>query len=348
MFILDWAQALWAYILLTAPYLVIGFLASGVIHQYLNLNVIKKHLASKGLGSIIKASLFGVPLPLCSCSVIPAAVTLKKEGASNGATSAFLISTPESGVDSMVMTYGVMDIPMTLIRPVAAFMTAFIAGWGQSLWNENTVGEEQVAKSCCSKSEKEEKPSLKGVFKFAFGDLSDDLSSWLFVGLLVGALMNLYLPMEIFETVPGWAQKLVVLAFGIPFYICASASTPIAASMMIKGMSPGTALIFLLVGPATNFTNIAVLQKYIGKKGVIINIAAIAVVSLILSVVVDYAYSAFSWPTNFKIEDMHDAHNGLLSQFLGVVLTFLLIKGIYKEKVKPLLKKNHSASCHDH
>ena len=346
MIILDWAEALWAYILLTAPYLLIGFVASGIIHQYLNLNVIKKHLASKGLGSVIKASLFGVPLPLCSCSVIPAAVTLKKEGASNGATSAFLISTPESGVDSMVMTYGVMDLPMTIIRPIAAFLTAFIAGWGQGLWNTETALEEEAPKTCCSKEKTEEGPSIKGALKFAFEDLSDDLATWLFIGLFVGALMNLYLPMELFENVPGWAQKLVVLSFGIPFYICASASTPIAASMMIKGMSPGTALIFLLVGPATNFTNIAVLQKYIGKKGVVINVVAIALVSLVLSVVVDYAYEAFSWPTVFKIEDMHDAHNGVFSQVMGVFLSLLILKGIYKEKIKPRLGSNKSASCH--
>ena len=123
-------NGLWDYLILTAPYLLLGFLASGVIHEYLKLETIKKHLAGKGLGPIIKASFFGVPLPLCSCSVIPAAVTLKKEGASNGATSSFLISTPESGVDSMAMTYGVMDLPMTIMRPIAAFLTAFLAGIG--------------------------------------------------------------------------------------------------------------------------------------------------------------------------------------------------------------------------
>jgi hypothetical protein len=158
--------------------------------------------------------------------------------------------------------------------------------------------------------------------------------------------MNLYLPMELFETVPGWGQKLLVLSFGIPFYICASASTPIAASMMMKGMSPGTALIFLLVGPATNFTNIAVLQKYIGKKGVVINIIAIALVSLILSVVVDYAYSAFSWPTVFKIEHMHESHAGPISQAFGVFLCVLILRGIYLEKIKPRLAKQKTAHCH--
>ncbi|MCF8059421.1 MAG: SO_0444 family Cu/Zn efflux transporter [Bacteriovoracaceae bacterium] len=349
MIIWEWAQALWSYILLTAPYLLLGFLASGIIHQYLNLSVIKRHLAGKGLAPILKAALFGVPLPLCSCSVIPAAVTLKREGASNGATSSFLISTPESGIDSMVMTYGVMDLPMTLIRPIAAFLTATLAGIGQNLWNaEELVSVEPV--SSCSKEHShshDEQPTnpIKNILSYAFGDLSDDLSSWLFIGLFVGALMNLYLPIDIFELIPGWGQRLMVLAFGIPFYICASASTPIAASMMMKGMSPGTALIFLLVGPATNFTNIAVLQKYIGKKGIFINVMAISLVAVGMSFLIDYMYVANEWSTLFKIEKLHDAHQSKLDILMGIALSFLILKGIYKEKIKPRLKGKKPSSC---
>lgn len=347
MFILEWIQAFWDYVVLTAPYLLIGFLASGLIHQFLNMSLVKRHLTGKGLIPILKASLFGVPLPLCSCSVIPAAVTLKKEGASNGATSSFLISTPESGVDSIVMTYGVMDLPMTIIRPIAAFLTATLAGLGQNLWNSgNPATEENTGPSCShSHSHKGEERSLKGAISYAFNDLSDDLAWWLFIGLFVGAMMNLYLPVGTFETLPIWSQRLVVLLFGIPFYICASASTPIAASMMMKGMSPGTALIFLLVGPATNFTNIAVLQKYIGKKGIVINVVAIGLVALILSFVVDGLYQSFQWPTLYKIENLHGDHAGPLSQIMAVFLCLLMVKGIYKEKIKPLLKKEDQGSC---
>ncbi len=358
MIIWEWAQALWSYLVLTAPYLILGFLASGVIHQYLNMSVIKRHLAGKGIAPILKAALFGVPLPLCSCSVIPAAVTLKKEGASNAATASFLISTPESGIDSMVMTYGVMDLPMTLIRPIAAFLTATLAGLGQNLWNsgEIPVSSDETGSSCHSEESDdhghdhdhdhvEERKSLKNVFSYAFNDLSDDLAWWLFIGLFVGALMNLYLPVDLFETIPIWGQRLVVLAFGIPFYICASASTPIAASMMMKGMSPGTALIFLLVGPATNFTNIAVLQKYLGKRGVLINVLAISFVALGLSFLVDFLYETFQWSTIFKIEHLHEDHHGVLEQVMAVFLSLLILKGIYKEKLKPMMTKKGSSKC---
>lgn len=360
MIIIQYFQAFWDYLVLTAPYLVMGLIAGGIIHEFVNLQFIKKHLGGKGPGTVIKASLFGIPLPLCSCSVIPTAVTLKKEGASTSATSAFLISTPESGVDSIMMTYGVMDLPMTIFRPVAAFLTATLAGFGQILFNsENDLRDfsdpNDKAPSCsksksggCGSAAKKSVSLIertKRVLKYAFVNLADDLAVWLFVGLALGAMMNFALPEDIFTQIPSWGSKLVVLLFGIPFYICASASTPIAASMMMKGMSPGTALIFLLVGPATNFTNIAVLHKYLGKKGIIINVMAIAIVSLGLSFVVDALYESYGWSKIFKIEAHSHAHSSWWEIGLACLFAVLLIKGIYKEKVAPLLASRKKKSC---
>ena len=351
-------EAFWSYLLLTAPYLLFGMLGAGVINRYLNIKTIEKHLSGKGWGTIIKASAMGVPLPLCSCSVIPAAVTLKKKGASNGATSSFLISTPESGVDSIVMTYGVMDIPMTIMRPIAAFLTATVAGFGQGLFNDFEMPSEETSTGgCCKKNKSAKKTedietfidSIKKVFTFAFGDLANDLAVWLTIGLLVGAAMNAYLPVEVFTNLPDWSERLIVLAFGIPFYICASASTPIAASMMMKGMSPGVALIFLLVGPATNFTNLAVLQKFIGKKGITINIISIALVSLLLSFVVDGVYSAFNLPTHYNISSHNHENQQWYEHLMAILLLILLLKGIYNEKISPILKsvkKTQSGGCH--
>jgi uncharacterized membrane protein YraQ (UPF0718 family) len=362
MIIVQYFQAFWDYLVLTAPYLVMGLVAGGIIHEFINLDFIKKHLGGAGASSVIKASLFGIPLPLCSCSVIPTAVTLKKEGASTPATSAFLISTPESGVDSIMMTYGVMDLPMTIFRPLAAFLTATLAGFGQMLFNKendlrdfSSPGQEV---SGCSKSNKgvgscdsiakadvSLTARVKRVLRYAFVNLADDLAAWLFIGLALGALMNFALPEDIFTQAPAWASKLVVLLFGIPFYICASASTPIAASMMMKGMSPGTALIFLLVGPATNFTNIAVLHKYLGKKGIIINIMAIALVSFGLSFVVDALYETYGWSKIFKIEAHAHSHSGWWEMILAAFFAVLMAKGIYKEKVAPLLASKKKKGC---
>lgn len=347
-------QAFWDYLVLTAPYLILGMVGSGIINEFLNLKTIEKHLAGKGILPVAKASLFGVPLPLCSCSVIPAAVTLKKKGASNGATSSFLISTPESGVDSMIMTYGVMDLPMTIIRPIAAFMTAMTAGLLQNIFNDEFEGEKEEPSSCCKKScgssKEATKPAIservKNIFTFAFKDLADDLAVWLTIGLVVGALMNVYLPVDLFQNLPDWGERLIVLAFGIPFYICASASTPIAASMMMKGMSPGVALIFLLVGPATNFTNLAVLQKFIGKKGTVINILSIAIVALVLSFVVDGIYSGFNLPLEFNIENHVHEHKSWYEHALAGFLSLLLIKGVYKEKLAKYFTQKEPSRCH--
>lgn len=352
--------ALWDYVILTAPYLILGMLASGLLHEFMDMEFMRRHLSGKGLKPIFKAAAFGVPLPLCSCSVIPAAVTLKKQGASNGATSSFLISTPESGIDSIVMTYGVMDLPMTILRPVAAFFTAMVAGLGQNFFNNEKASKfSKVDKeansileseSCCDststpKAKRSFMASLKSILNFSFKDLSDDLSFWLIIGLMVGAAMNLLIPDDLFSQIPDWGERLIVLAFGVPFYICASASTPIAASMMMKGMSPGTALIFLLVGPATNFTNIAVLQKFIGKKGVVINVLAIALVALGMSFIVDYLYAAFSWPLIFKIEKMHEHSASYFEHGMAIFLSLLLIKGLWVENIRPKFKKDESKAC---
>ncbi len=343
--------AFWDYIVLTAPYLLFGLLASGILHEFLSLNKFKSFLKGQGFGPVLKASLVGIPLPLCSCSVIPAAATLKKDGASNGATSAFLISTPESGVDSMLITYALLDLPMTFIRPLAAFITAISAGISQNIWNKETENKTEAAavKSCCAHKSAPVKKNIadhiKGAFSYAFKDSSDDLAFWLFIGLALGALVNIWVPEDLFYQSNTLWGRVILLLIGIPFYICASSSTPIAASMMMKGMSPGCALIFLLAGPATNFTNMAVLQAQIGKKGVLINILIIALISLGMSYIVDFLYQYFQWPMQFSMDVHHSSDKLSFSEILGIVLIILMGKGIYKEKLAKYFKKSQSTGC---
>ena len=352
---MNFLNEFWEYTVLVAPYLLFGLTVGGLIHTFVKIDTIKKQLGNPGVGSVVKASLFGIPLPLCSCSVIPTAVTLRKAGASNGATSSFLIATPESGVDSIAMTYGMMDLPMTIIRPIAAFFTSTIAGFLQSGFNDFEMEKEEEKKSsggCCKKKaaaagEAAKESRGKKVFNFAFNDLSDDISWWLFIGILIGALLNAFLPDQFFDQLTGWQGKALMTLVGIPLYICASATTPIAASLVLKGMSPGTALILLLVGPATNLANLSVLQKYIGKKGVVINIITIAVVAIIFSIFIDWAYTYFAWPLSFRVAGHEHAHLMWYDHLMGGFLLLLIVKGIYKEKVKPLLKrKPEGAACH--
>ncbi|MCT4640979.1 MAG: permease [Bacteriovoracaceae bacterium] len=337
-------HSLWQYLVMSAPYLILGLLLSGVIYVFMPAHKVQKWLGKKGFSGVIKASLIGVPLPLCSCSVIPTAVTLKKSGASNAATSSFLISTPESGVDSISITYALIDLPMTIIRPIAAFASAFFAGLLQLKFNseDEKVAEEFVTEPCCGTKDKINF-SISLIFKYAFGKLLNDIAGWLSIGIILGALISFLFPESFFLTLGEHGSKLLILLVGIPLYICATASTPIAVSLMLKGLSPGTALLLLLVGPATNISNISVLQKYIGKKGVLINIFSIAFVGVVFSYIVDFFYANYFTLSmeSLKASHQHESFS-MFENICAVVLIILLLKGVYVENIKPRFVKQKS------
>lgn len=352
---MSYLNVLWAYLLVSAPYLLLGLFVSGIVHAYIPMSKVKKWLGAKSISSVFRAALVGVPLPLCSCSVIPTAVTLRKSGASNGATSAFLISTPESGVDSISITYAMMDLPMTIIRPVAAFFSATIAGLFQYKFNDFKLEEEKTAakalpKTCGSGGEHihtgtPKKNKLVQSMQYGFGKLINDIAGWLAIGILLGALIDFVVPADFFSNLSLIESRFMILLVGIPLYICASASTPIAASLILKGLSPGSALLFLLVGPATNISNIAVLQKYIGKKGVLINMSAIAIVGLIFASITDWMYmNLFTISIDEKLVT-HDHSGAWWEHVSAALLVILLVKGVYIENIKPRFFKG-PASCH--
>jgi uncharacterized membrane protein YraQ (UPF0718 family) len=343
-------SAFWDFLNISAPYLLLGCLVGGFLHSFLTVESVKKFLGKGGMLDIAKAAFIGIPLPLCSCGVIPAAVTLRKSGATNGTTSAFLISTPENGVDSLAMTYSMMDLPMTLIRPVAGFFSAFMAGVIQMFFNPFILPQEdnEPKTSCCpsqAKPERSLKDKIFGSLKYGFHDLINDMALWLLVGLVVGAFINFVVPEDFFSSFGDHTSRLLILGIGIPLYICASATTPIAASLVLKGMSPGVALLLLLVGPATNMSNLVILQKYIGKRGVIINIFSIALVALLFSYLTDFIYTSFNLSMDFKVSHHHGDEISLFTQFCSLVLICLIARGIFYEEIKPRLKKNHEG-CH--
>ena len=341
-------NALVHYFALSSPYLLVGFAVAGLIHQVLDAERFKTMLSSKKVGPVFWAALMGIPLPLCSCAVIPAAVTLKKSGASNGATSSFLIATPESGVDSIMMTHAMMNPIMAIIRPLAAFITAFSAGVFQLLLKTDADG------YVPTKEEASEEPScpmiprrgfLAGAVYYAYGKLSNDLAFWLTIGMLLGAFIEVAFPEDFFSTLGPGLDRLGILIIGIPLYICATASTPIVASLVLKGMSPGSALLLLLVGPATNISNIVVLQKYLGKRAVVINVITIAALSLGFSYLVDFFYNFSGLEFTVNISEHHHGSHSPWVHLCSLALAALLLKGIWIEKVMPLLKRKRP-SCH--
>ena len=347
---MEFINSFWKYLIISAPYLILGLLIAGFINTFISVEKLKKLLGGNSMWTVVKAALLGIPLPLCSCSVIPTAAQLKKSGVNNGATSSFLISTPESGVDSIAVTYALMDPFMTVIRPVSAFMSALVAGALQLTFNEDGGEEIEDVKSCCKKKKLnggENQPlftRIKGMVEYAFNNLLDDMVIWLLFGIVVGSIVDVFVPTNFFETMGLTGQKFLILAVGIPLYICASATTPIAASLVLKGMSPGTALLILLVGPATNLSNIMVMQKYIGIKGIVINVISIAVVALGMSYLTDFLYSYYSWDINFNLTGHeHDhSHYSILQQIFAITSAILLARGIFRTKIKPALTKNIS------
>lgn len=299
----------WRLLVEAAPFVLFGFLAAGLLKALIPENFVARHLGKSSSGSVIKASLLGIPLPLCSCGVIPAAIGLRKQGASKGASAAFLISTPESGVDSIAITWALLDPLMTIARPVAALLSATVTGLFINLLPEDKTGlpaytEADTSSTCqdaCCKGHQHAtgasmKSKLTKGMRFAFGDLLGDIGTWLLIGILISGVISYLLPASFFaQHLQGeWSSLFIMLVVGIPLYICASASTPIAAAMVLKGLSPGAALVFLLAGPATNAATITVISKFWGKKVTLIYLATIASTSLLIGWLLNRVYALLS------------------------------------------------------
>ena len=291
----------------SSVYVLFGLLVAGLLRVFLQPSAVARHFGQGRFSSVFKAAILGVPIPLCSCGVLPAAVSLKKQGANNGAVTAFLISTPESGVDSITVSWALLDPIMTIARPLAAMFTALAAGIAENMFGTKTTAFPQLpdmscpVDGCCSglncPPEVHAKhhtlgEKVRAGLKFSVTDVWSDMASWFLVGLLLAGLITALVPSEkIGELLGGGVlSMLIMLALGAPLYICATASTPIAAALILKGVSPGAALVFLLAGPATNVTSLTVLFGALGKRAAIIYLSAIAVFSVLFGLLVDQVY----------------------------------------------------------
>jgi len=304
--------AAWNLLEQSAVYILLGLLVGGLLKIFLSPDYVARHLGKGKIASVFKAALLGIPIPLCSCGVLPAAAQLKKQGANNGATTAFLISTPESGVDSIALSWALLDPIMTVARPVAAFFSAFIAGLMENLffYREGVAEPLQplkilaslasVCQDTCCADQGGKKTGPWSVFKdgmrYAVTDIWGDIAGWFFIGIVVAAFITVLVPDDLIarHLGGGIGSMLLMLVVSIPMYICATASTPIAAALIIKGVSPGTALVFLLTGPATNITNLVVINKILGKKGALLYLVSLSVISVLCGLVLDALYFSLS------------------------------------------------------
>ena len=300
----------WRLLLASSVYIVFGLVVSGLVRVFLNPANVAKHLGGNRFTSVIKAALLGIPLPLCSCGVLPAAVSLKKQGANTGATTAFLISTPESGVDSIAISYALLDPIMTVARPVAAFCTAVAAGVAENLFPARELREEASPdRSCtvdnccdgvnCPPEEHAHHHTLStkviAGMRYAATEVWGDMASWFFSGLFFAGLITALVPERVLVGYLGGgvSSLFLMLAVGIPLYICATASTPIAAALILKGVSPGAALVFLLAGPATNITSLSVLLGTLGRRAMGIYLGTLTIFTLLAGLLLDKLYAFF-------------------------------------------------------
>lgn len=285
----------WSLFAEAATYMLPGFVFAGFLHAFVQSERLLAPLRKRGSKPVWLATLIGAPLPLCSCSVIPTAVTLRRKGASAGATSAFLISTPETSVTSILLTYGLLGPVYAIARPVAAIVTAVAAGLSANrIEPEPVVPQVAPPDACC-----EDAGALVGGgsiasralsgLRFAFVDLLEEVFPWIVVGVLVAAAIQTWIPED---TLLAWlgqpaAAMAIVIVVGVPLYVCAEASTPIAASLIAGGVSPGVALVFLLVGPATNVGSLGILRRELGGRVILVYVLAIVVVSVAMGLALD-------------------------------------------------------------
>lgn len=284
-----------------SPYLLFGFFFAGILHVLFPIDAFARHLGKSGFWSVVKAVIFGIPLPLCSCGVIPSAILLRKRGASRGAILSFLVATPITGIDSIMATYSLMGLFFTVFRVIASSLTAIVTG---VLGNLILPKEESVMHvhhypptsddpQCChdeaAKSSMKIHHRVGELFRYAFIELLGDVWKWLALGVIIGGMISYFVPESLIQRyLGGGIQSMVImLVVGIPMYVCATGSIPIAAALMLKGMSPGAALVFLLAGPATNAVTFTVVAKELGKGAAVIYVSCIAVMSLLMGLALD-------------------------------------------------------------
>ena len=281
----------WATLGAMAPYLLFGFLVAGVLSVLVSPQTVERHLGSRGLGSVVKAALFGVPLPLCSCGVIPVAASLRNHGASRGATTSFLISTPQTGVDSVFVTFSMLGPVFAVFRPLVALVSGVLGGVAVDVLEG--PGEEKPAHpvsctgECCSPAAAAGRGRLHRALRYGFLTLPGDIAKALLVGILIAGALSALVPQNFFADYLGGGgvakqvgSMFVMMLVGLPLYVCATASVPIAAAMMHMGVSPGAALVFLMTGPATNAAAVLTIRKVMGRRTAVIYLATVAVSAL--------------------------------------------------------------------
>ncbi|MFI3323037.1 MAG: SO_0444 family Cu/Zn efflux transporter [Rikenellaceae bacterium] len=331
-----------------SPYLMLGFLISGLLHVYVPNTLYSRFLNRKGFRSVLGAAALGVPLPLCSCGVIPTSVSLKKDGASDGATVAFLVGTPQTGIDSILATYSLLGLPFAIFRPIAAFIVAIFSGLAVDKFGTKkekrvnfskfqyipTADSSKSQNSCCcgdshshshshtsscgcSHEQKVENvktltPAKRFIAALEYGyvHLLQDFGKWLIIGLLVAAAITAFIPDSLFTLFKEYyfLNILLILLISTPMYICATGSIPVALSLILKGVSPGAAFVLLMAGPATNFASLIILKREIGVRKCLIYLLSIILGAVVCALIIDFILPE-QWFSDISLHETISHHH---------------------------------------
>lgn len=359
MFLSDIIKEIYFLFIEMAPYLLIGLVFVGLLHVFISKDMVLRHVGKKNFWSVVKASLFGVPLPLCSCGVVPTTVYLSKNGASKGSVISFLVSTPQTGIDSIIATYGMLGWIFAIFRPLAAFImgiggglviNAFDkAGREQIVYDKIHRGADKCEGACddncdcaeddcrCKAGEKKKEGKFKRMYRYAFVNFLDDISLHFIVGLVISGLIAYFVPAGFFSESAfsdGLPGMLLMVLIGAPMYVCATASIPIAVTLIMKGFSPGLAFVFLAVGPATNAASFTIIMNTVGKRLAAAYLLIIVVLSIMFAYMLDWLFYALDADPARMIAG-HSGHNMIFNEeiklILGIVFFILLLLSMYRK-----------------
>ena len=341
-----------------SPFLLLGFFFAGLLHAFVPGAVYSRYLSGHDLRSVLYAALLGVPLPLCSCGVLPTAMSLHKQGASKGATVAFLIATPETGVDSIAATYSLMGLPFAIVRPIVAFLTSLFAGVMVNRLTPSPSLDVSLERggetSCCCHHHNTQlsivncQLKLKEALRYGFVDMMGDIGKWLVIGLIVAGLITVFVPNEFFEVFKDntLLSMLLVLCIAIPMYICATGSIPIAVALIMKGLTPGAALVLLMAGPACNVASMLVIGKRLGKKTLVLYLIAIIIGAMTAGFIIDAMPREWFLPTIMSGACCAPEETSWFNWTCTGILAILLLNALQMH-LNGQGHEHHSCCCHE-
>ncbi|MGO9738286.1 MAG: SO_0444 family Cu/Zn efflux transporter [Desulfomonilaceae bacterium] len=362
----------WRILEAASLYLLFGFVIAGIIRVYISADSIVNYLQRGRFKSVFYASLLGIPIPLCSCGVVPAVAGFKRQGANNGACLSFLTSTPETGIDSIALTYSLLGPILTLMRPITAFFSAMSAGLIENFTGKSyiesgdiVVDRTCIVDACCDgigcdpwvhTRHHTFLERLRAGMRFAFDDLMEDLAVWFVIGIVIAGIITVIIPDSFVKGAmgSGISSYLIAIVISGPMYVCATLSTPVAAALVMKGMSPGAALVMLMAGPATNVTTISMVLGLLGKRSLGIYIGSIVVCSLFMAFITDLIYRVLgiSAGASAGFTSTGGAFWEWSEWAAALILGGLILRSLWKNHLRPyvgsLLGKNISDIDHGH